>query len=1599
MEEKMKKSLLLSFLVNFLFFVITVNIFASTLPGVQIDYHDNASLGTLVTEQTNGYNSDDQEWRPIYLNDKSTFEMPRPKDLWSVYGYSEFFDADKYYFDLSLSRWKNALPGESNLSWPSNLFISNQKPSSLWQKYNKTLYYQINNQTVSQPLTEEYLFQVESNNRYAFSGTVDSSQLPGNYFQDPMKKLLLENFLKGQADDSNIWSLYDDMAESLAGFGNLHPLGTLIFLALEYWLIVEYESLVRYLEEQSGTSSDMPVTPPDRLFRKYYDPISDKYFIIRVDQPNYSLPAGTTQESTGFSFLSPEASGSSGVQQKVVSVNKNFTSVNIPFKFLIHLQDTSPDINNATSKVRGRFFIRLYYPDPDFNNTELQMKEIEIAGMNDEQELNPWDFINSENYSNNTITAKNSAGEEVGIDISNDALPDLALAWEGNIALRAMDFGVDHFETIEFAIETEIPTEDASLGPVISATDAISQAHLSVYPLFFQNIAQAGPWVSTSMETLTTWNANTDYPPTEEGISNSFEWTIEGEEVSNNETSEFSHTFTNPNDYTIWLKVDPEVSSETIETKIDSILSFAEDASYINYNETIKELSMNNQLDEAIDEVDNVLSIINDKISNGTQEDDAEDEKINLMQLLPFLEYYEIFNDPEDGFSFDICPTRVESGYEFEVGWQLPPCFALNTRNYPGELCYPGRSSFIKFLVTNHGSLDYISQTNNDSLPTLKLEFFIDRNDDQDFSEDELVWNKDLESINSQSSRFFNVEEFFVMDETEEITGEEASIYSPGIHLCKLQITPLSQEMDKENNSVQQEMEFFISPELATPDFSIENAQFDIDAYHNLDLNFFFKENSQDFSIVEKWNSFHPEEPFIPQWGPVSYEIRIKNGQGYEEKIYIGEVESIGSLEGKLVGIENLNLFYIPSGDYYLEVIVNQEQNPRESNGENNSVVLDSFTLLSDSGKPWYTRGGDTSRSYWKNGYLKPPLITNWTIETSGIPIAMVCNDQDFFVLTTEGKLEKYNASAEKQFSLNGFDGHPIEFASLMLLYPGYENEKILAFAEDNRLKLLDTQDGTILWTSQEEFTPTIYGKNNDYLSHNSRCLDYNGQYLLAAWPLTLYRFDDSMDAPELLWQQEEKDRGEAFLLGDKIIAYQRIYSLGGEEIEGLRWMYENSLRQQDYIYSNEKRINIRSGQVEEIEGLKHPMAQFENRILAGNPLQCFDELGNILWEMPKKISQEYYLEKSATPNWSLYSKTNPVVIGNQEQGFIYMVNNHYQLIAFDLENGMPVWYREFVTPHENTQLIKNKIPEELISQLKLGSIFHQTLLNKADGFAYNISGLIPFQDSLLVGTFENKIYRLSSSPVDHLVVLGTIPQEIYRLSTLKMSIEAEDENGSEVPLEDKLMVLGDATAPRHSVFDRFHQIRDKIGLPLDISDEKKLSVEYPKEPYKVSKQFQFIDVQMFSHQLSVPLEIDNVQSILKITNENAEVDKIISIALDSEAELSYQPKRDKNKISLSYNGYASEDVNQLIYPHGYQVGVSRRSNADIPNIFQRIILTIFLPEEIQDTSQIKIKVNGEIYYQEPEIFWIEDYTLHIDCIRFYEKEEHAYLKIFALKE
>jgi len=47
----MKKLMMLSFFTILFLLIATTSVFASAVPGLQVDYHDNAALGSLVSEQ------------------------------------------------------------------------------------------------------------------------------------------------------------------------------------------------------------------------------------------------------------------------------------------------------------------------------------------------------------------------------------------------------------------------------------------------------------------------------------------------------------------------------------------------------------------------------------------------------------------------------------------------------------------------------------------------------------------------------------------------------------------------------------------------------------------------------------------------------------------------------------------------------------------------------------------------------------------------------------------------------------------------------------------------------------------------------------------------------------------------------------------------------------------------------------------------------------------------------------------------------------------------------------------------------------------------------------------------------------------------------------------------------------------------------------------------------------------------------------------------------------------------------------------------------------------------------------------------------------
>jgi outer membrane protein assembly factor BamB len=792
---------------------------------------------------------------------------------------------------------------------------------------------------------------------------------------------------------------------------------------------------------------------------------------------------------------------------------------------------------------------------------------------------------------------------------------------------------------------------------------------------------------------------------------------------------------------------------------------------------------------------------------------------------------------------------------DFKVGWgELPSFIPLNTKNHLNYDLYPGRKATINLWVENTGKKNFHS-SKYQNIP-LKLSLFIDHNDDQNFDSNEKVWEEEINDLYGNSGKSYNIELLLSQDKRIADQTDTSLIYPPGFHYCKLMVSVLPEEENQDNNSIKNRVEFISSPELAIPDFTVENGNFAIDQYKNIAVNFNLVEKCLDEEIVNKWNFYHPNDFFIPRWGPIPYELWIEDEHSNQSLLYSGEVIQLPYHQTRYIMLESINLNYLSAGRYHLYLEVNPKRLLTESNQENNRADLDCFTLTDDTTSPWYTKGGDRGHTNWKNLELKPPLITDWEIDTAGIAVDMVCNSNYFYVLTSSGSIEKYNTSGELQYTIPGFDGTPLLSSVMLLIYPDTENEKLLAFSDDYRLVLIDTPTGNKIWNSNHLFTETTYG-SEPTLKEYSRTLDFDGRYLIVGWPIALYRFDSNMNLPSLLWEKEEFDAyhdGDTFILGNNILAGQYLYSLNGEELNRFEWIGNEAILRLSNIYTDQYNYNYLSEQLTELENLKDPGSLFSNNLLCGSKMQCLDNQGNKLWVLPTEIEQEYYPPNSTSQSIPVYIHPDSVInLWNSSEGYAYGINNKRQLLAVNLETGTPVWYREFVCPPELIPKLKEKIPSFMLHQVDSGALLGQSGLTRGEGFSVNIQKIIPFQNSLLIGTIDSKIYRLSTAHLDHLEVQGYIPSIFYGPSRLKVKVQAFNEQGVEIPLEDKITVTGGYIDQNQM---RYYYNQEEISLPLDLPDSKMYSVDYPNPPFIVTNNFNFIDIQTLSPRISVPLVI-----------------------------------------------------------------------------------------------------------------------------------------------
>ncbi|MBP8718599.1 MAG: hypothetical protein KBI07_05880 [Candidatus Atribacteria bacterium] len=933
-----------------------------------------------------------------------------------------------------------------------------------------------------------------------------------------------------------------------------------------------------------------------------------------------------------------------------------------------------------------------------------------------------------------------------------------------------------------------------------------------------------------------------------------------------------------------------------------------------------------------------------------------------------------------------VFPFQVEvlSPLDLKVDWNLPAYVPLNTRNHPGKELYPGRKTSFTLYVTNEGMKDFHS-SENQNIP-LKLSLFIDNNYNHYFEPNEKIWEKEIYDFIANSSQSFNVEQLFSLDKKENDPTDKTIAYEPNFHDCQLEVSTLAEEEKKGNNIIRYTIEFISSPELDStpPDFALENVHFSVDQYNNIEVNFDLAEKSGTKQIISKWNEYHKSAPFIPEWGPIFYELWLRDRYYVNILLKSGEISTLSYQETKSVQLDRINLNYIPAGRYYLYLGINRDVTIPESRWDNNDGFMDWFTLTDDKKLPWFTKGGDRGHTGWKKFNLKPPLITDWVIETEGVPVDMVCNSENFYVLTTSGTIEKYNASGEPQYSIEGFDGTPLQSSvMLLLIHPDTENERLLAFSDDYRLVMIDTQTGNKIWTSNHIFTKANY----------SRSLDYDGYYLLAGWPIALYRLDATMGEPALLWETDKNGSGEVFLLDNYILAGQYLYHLSGEEGEHFEWMGEEVVRYQQNLFTDGYGYNYLTGQRSDLEQIKDLGSIFSDKIIAGRKMQCLNYQGNQQWSLPDEIEQEYYDADSTSQSIDVSIKPDTINLWDDGSGYAYCINDGYQLLSVNLVNGQPVWYREFVETPDSLKNLKETYPGYLVSpQLSLKNAFHQTPLNMAEGFAANITRIIPFQNSLLVGTVGKKVYSLSSSNLDHLEVQGYIPSVFYGPSKLKVRTVAVNDGEAEILLEDKITVTGDSVTENNPKL-RYYHTQEEISLPVRLPDSEKIIVDYPETPSIVSNNFLFVDVQTLSPRITVPLEVDNIQSRRRISQKDVPPGEDFVLTMDEEAEVLYKPKNRKNSVSFYYSGYGQEDVSQVLYEHSYNLGVGIRDIRLLLDEYEYINLYVHVPEEIV-SGDFSVKINEEPYHD-----WsLYEHTIIINCLNAFLEQNNNQLNIIILK-
>jgi plastocyanin len=528
---------------------------ASGAPGYGAALYDNAPPSCPSPD---GFAATDWEWRPLYVSNRDTFEMPHNPSLVANLNYVQ-----------SSAKWEQHLA--TTAPWTNgSVFEYGSPPSGFWRKYNTTLYQQLNGSPVPNPNlatgsfnAPDYYYQ-----RYAWGGTLSANDLPSNWYLDPLRRWVVLSAAMSM-DGFGSWALFDDLgglyyfeddeggqARTLSCGAQMGAGGAAFFgamLACEYLLVIAYDNHVIGLDEAA------------RLYRASRRPTRDDYYsvddpslgrrvIVRRKVPNYTVPSGASssvapaRNTVGSVGLTTDAltvpTSTLATRTKTVTFNETFTTASIPFQFTLEPSCTAGA--SPTSQYRGRAYLRLHVAGAP--QTADGWRIVPIAGVKEDQWLNPWTYLTQrDGVSSWTSTAENNTS--VSTSFATEGTKQVAFGWRGQVLLRAHDMGVSHFDKME--LTAELTATGAAADEQTSA-----QAWLTVQPAFTANIAEAGPWRTVSPGQSVSFTADTSRLP-ENQQSVSYTWDF-GDGTPRTGSS-VSYTFPQAGVYDVLLTVDPQV--------------------------------------------------------------------------------------------------------------------------------------------------------------------------------------------------------------------------------------------------------------------------------------------------------------------------------------------------------------------------------------------------------------------------------------------------------------------------------------------------------------------------------------------------------------------------------------------------------------------------------------------------------------------------------------------------------------------------------------------------------------------------------------------------------------------------------------------------------------------------------------------------------------------------------------------------------------------------------------------------------------------------------------------------------------------------------